>query len=93
MIEMTFEFDLVCALREGTDEGAILDVLYGGCCGAAQGDATSPAEEEDAASLWASYTGHRRCPVSGRCPWEAERRISRRSGMVCRRPGRTEGKR
>ena len=36
--ETAFEFDLVCALLEGTDEGAILDALYeAGCDDAAVG--------------------------------------------------------
>jgi hypothetical protein len=30
--EKVFEFDLVCALPEGTDEGAILDTLYEAGC-------------------------------------------------------------
>ena len=38
MIETEFEFDLVCALPEDTDEGAILDALYeAGCDDAAVG--------------------------------------------------------
>ena len=38
MIEMAFEFDLVFALPEGTDDGAILDALYeAGCDDAAIG--------------------------------------------------------
>ena len=38
MTERAFEFDLVCALPEGTDEGAILDALYeAGCDDAAVG--------------------------------------------------------
>lgn len=32
MIEKAYEFDLVLALPEGTDEGAILDVLYEAGC-------------------------------------------------------------
>ncbi len=38
MAEKVFEFDLVCALPEGTDEGAVLDALYeAGCDDAAVG--------------------------------------------------------
>ncbi len=38
MTDKPFEFDLVCALPEGTDEGAILDALYeAGCDDAAVG--------------------------------------------------------
>ena len=42
MTETEFEFDLVCALPEDTDEGAILDALYeAGCDDAAVGLGTS----------------------------------------------------
>ncbi len=38
MTEKAFEFDLVCALPEGTDEGGVLDALYeAGCDDAAVG--------------------------------------------------------
>ena len=66
----------------------------GGRRRAAQGDAASLAKEKDAASLSGRVVQSvGDAPLSGRRPGETERRFSRRSGMVCRRPWRTTGKR